>query len=135
MPIIYAGEWILFLYVFLFVTVFNMAYYANTLLIDLPWEEPIVLPIVNSSLAVVGTGIVCFLYIKFLTGNRLYKKCKEVIWGLLFGANLVSCILWVVLSYPVGLSNSERTLLLIAIVVSSVLTIQVIRKFRNENKE
>lgn len=112
-----------------------MAYYANILLIDMPWEEPIVLPILNSLLAVVGTGIVCFLYIKFLTGNRLYKKCKEVIWGLLFGANLVSCILWVVLSYPVGLSNSERTLLLIAIVVSSVLTIQVIRKFRNEKKE
>lgn len=134
-PTIYVGEWVLFLYVFLFISIFNMAYYANILLIDMPWEEPINLPFLESLLFILGIGVVCFLYIKYLIGNTLYKKIKEVIWGFLFGANLLSCVLWLCLSFPFGLSNTEQILVTITIVVSASLTFQVIKKYRVENRE
>ncbi|MFS0824595.1 hypothetical protein [Bacillus sp. 1P02SD] len=132
-PLVYLGEWFLLYYVLIFVFIFNMTYLANMVFIDMPWDEPNTLPFLKSLLIILGIGIICFLYIKYLTGRSTYKKIKEVIWGILFGANTLSCILWLGLSFSFELPNVDRILLLIVIFVSAFLTVQVIKKFRNEN--
>ncbi|MFE8701542.1 hypothetical protein ACFYKX_13135 [Cytobacillus sp. FJAT-54145] len=134
LPAIYIGEWVLFMYVLLFVTVFNMTFYANMVLIDMPWEEPIKLPFINALLFVFTVGLVCFLYIKYLVGNRLYIKIKSVVWGFLFGLNLLSCLLWFSISGSFALSNQERFLLIVAMLVSAVLTIQIAMKLRSKQR-
>ncbi|MED4014615.1 hypothetical protein [Sutcliffiella cohnii] len=130
-PVIFVGEWVLFYYVLLHILVFNMIFFANMIFTDAPWEEPIILPLVDSLLYIVGIGIVCFLYIKYLVGNVFYRKLKEVVWALLFGINLLSCILWFSMSYPFNLTNNDRILLIASILVSAILTIQIVLKFRN----
>ncbi|WP_456276276.1 hypothetical protein [Bacillus sp. AK128] len=132
LPVIYVGEWVLFLYVLLFVTVFNMMYFANLFLIDTSWEEPILLPFKSFLLFVLGIGIVSFIYIRYLVGNLFYKKFKEVIWGLLFGSNLVSCILWLGLSNTFNLANNDQILLIIALSVSAILTVQIFLKYKSQ---
>lgn len=129
---IYVCEWILLLYVLIFVFVFNMTYFVNMIFIDMPWEEPIRLPFIKSLLYVLGIGIICFFYIKYLIGSRTYKKIKEVIWGTLFGVNTLSGILWFYLSYSFSISNVHRNLLITVILVSAILTVQVIKKYRKE---
>ncbi len=107
-----------------------MIYYANIILIDMPWEEPIVLPFMKSLIFVLVVGIVSFIYIKYLIGSALYIKIKGVIWGLLFSSNLLSCLLWFSLSFGFNLSYHERILLIIAMLVSAILTIQIVFKYR-----
>lgn len=132
-PIINISELVLFLYVLLLLFVFNMTYYANTLLSDIPTEEPIPLPFSITLLSILGLGLICSLNFKYLIGNGLYRKVKKFIWSFLFSANLLSCILWLILSYPIGLSNSEQILLIVVILVSVILIVQI-RKIRNEDK-
>lgn len=131
---IYVGEWVVFFYFLLCVVVFNMIYFTNIILVDMPWEERITLAFIKLLVIILGLGIGCFLYIKYLTGNSTYRMIKEVIWGMLFGANTLSCILWLRLSYPFDLSNNDRILLILAIIVCAILTVQVIIKFLYEIK-
>ncbi|WP_108669244.1 hypothetical protein [Peribacillus acanthi] len=136
LPLIYVVELVLFFYVLIFVFLFNMVYFANIVLIDMPWEEPITFasPLIKSLMIICGAGILGFLYIKYLTGNRVYRKIKEVIWGILLGSNALSCMLWLIVGYPFDFSNDQRIELLFATLISLLLTIQIFMKFRNENK-
>lgn len=124
-PVLYVSEWVLFLYVLIFIFVFNMSYFANMIIIDTPWEKPTMLPFTATLLFIVAIGLICFLYSKYLIGNKLYKKIKVLLWGLLYVSNLVGCLLWFGISYNFGLSNQERILLIIAIIVSTILIIQI----------
>lgn len=130
LPIIYVAEWILFFYVLLCVFVFNMISFSNIIYTDMPWEEPITLTssFIKPSLVVVGIGLVCFFYIRYLTGNRAYKRFKEVIWGGVFGLNSLSCVICLSIIYGFDLNNDDGILLLIVTLVSIVLTMQIIMK-------
>ncbi len=109
-----------------------MIYIANMVLIDMPREEPITIitSLSKTLLIIIGIGIVCFFYIKYLIGNSAYKKFKEVIWGVLFGLNALSSIVTLYVSDKFGFSKDERIVLIVAIIISVILTIQVIQKFR-----
>lgn len=131
-PFLYVSEWIVFFYVFLVVSLFNLMYLSNMLFVDMPWEERMTLSssLSKSILMVVGVGIICFCYIHFLKGYSLYKTIRKLIWGILFVLNVLFCMLWFGMSYSFDLSNGERIILLSAIVVSGGLAFKVIREFR-----
>lgn len=133
LPVIYVAEWVLFFYVLLFIFTFNLIYFANIIYIDMPWEEPITLTssFINSLLVVLGVGLVCFFYIRYLPGNRAYKKFKAVIWGFLFGLNSLSCVILMIVVYRLDL-YVDGVLLLIVALVSIVLTIQI--SMKNDNR-
>lgn len=134
LPIIYVAEWILFFYVLLCVFVFNMINLSSIIYTDMPWEEPITLTssFIKSALIIVGIGLVCFFYIRYLTGNSAYKRFKEVIWGILFGLNSLSCVISLSIIYRFDLINDEALLLLIVTLVSIALTMQIIMKHNYE---
>lgn len=94
-PIVYVAEWIFFLYVLLCIVVFNLVNLTNVIAVDMAWEEPInfTASFINAMIVVLGIGLICFFYIKFLAGSRAYKRFKEVVWGVLFGINTVSCVI------------------------------------------
>ena len=127
---IYVAEWILFFYVFLFVFIFNWANLLNVITVDMPWEEPIALTssFSLSLLLVLGIGLVCSLYIKFLIGSRGYKRFKKIVWGSLFGLNGFSCLFYLLKVYGAKLTSVDSFLLLIVAIISIALTIQVIKK-------
>lgn len=134
LPIIYVAEWILFFYVLLCVFVFNMINLSSIIYTDMTWEEPITLTssFIKSALIIVGIGLVCFFYIRYLTGNSAYKRFKEVIWGILFGLNSLSCVISLSIIYRFDLINDEALLLLIVTLVSIALTMQIIMKHNYE---
>lgn len=133
---VYVSEWILFLYAFFFVSAFNLVYVGNMIFIDMPWEESITLTssFSKSLLIIIGAGIICFIYIKYQIGNKAYKIIKLVIWGILLGLNTLSSILWLCISVDFGLSNDDRIILILSILVSLIVTIQIIYTFRNITK-
>ncbi|APH03721.1 hypothetical protein A9C19_02510 [Bacillus weihaiensis] len=116
-----------FLSILLLVFSINLIYFTNIVFIDMPWKELTTLPFINSILLVLCIGIICFFYIKNLTGNRTYKKIKEAILGTLFGVNTLSCVLWLSLSYS-HIPSDSFILLISVIFVSAALTVQVTRR-------
>ncbi|MFJ8459025.1 hypothetical protein ACIQ57_07825 [Lysinibacillus xylanilyticus] len=134
LPMIYVAEWVLFFYVLLCVFVFNMIIFSNIIYTDMSWEEPITLTssFIKSSLIIVGMGLVCSFYIRYLTGNKAYKRFKEVICGILFGLNSLSCVICLSVVYGFDLSNDDGILLLIVTLVSISLTMQIIMKYNYE---
>lgn len=134
LPTIYVAEWVLFFYVLLCVFILNMINFSNIIYTDMPWEEPITLTssYIKSSLIIVGMGLVCSFYIRYLTGNRAYKRFKEVIWGILFGLNSLSRVICLSVVYGFDLSNDDGIFLLIVTLVSIFLTLQIILKSNNE---
>ena len=133
-PMIYVAEWVLFFYVLLCVFVFNMINFSNIIYTDMPWEEPITLTssLIKSALIVVGIGLVCFFYIRCLTGSTAYKRFKEVVWGILLGLNSLCCVICLSIIYGFELNNDEGILLLIVTLVSIVLTTQIVMKHKYE---
>ncbi|MFJ7934553.1 hypothetical protein [Sporosarcina sp. NPDC096371] len=135
-PLIYVGEWILYVCVLLFIIMFNMANLFNLIYIDMVWEEPISFTssFGKSWLIALGIGLIIYFYIRNLIGNRMYKIVKEVLWGILFRLNSLSCILWLIVSQGSNYSKDDRILLLAITLFSILLTIQIIIKLRNEIK-
>lgn len=135
-PMVYVAEWVLFFYVFLCIVAFNIVNFANIIAVDMAWEEPITFTasFVTSLIVVLGIGLICFCYIKFLTGNRAYKRFKEVVWGILFGLNTVSCVICGSIIYGFNFIHADGILLLITAFVSAFLTIQIIMKHDYEVK-
>ena len=128
---IYVAEWIFFLYVLLFVLIFNMMNLMNLITVDMPWEEPVTLTSSFSSLLIVlGVSFICSLYIKFLigNGNSSYKRFKKIVWGRLFGLNGISCLLYLLTFYGFKLTSVDSFILLIVAIISIGLTIQVMKK-------
>ncbi len=134
-PLIYVGEWVLFFCVLLFFFIFNMINLFNLIYVDMPWEEPISLTssFEKPLFIVLGIGLIIYFYIRYLTGNRVYKLIREVIWGILFGLNSFSCMLWLIY-YGSNLSKDDRILLLLITLFCIILTIQITLKFRSEIK-
>lgn len=132
----YVAEWILFFYVLLCIFVFNMINFSNIIYTDMPWEEPISLTssFIKSLIIILGMGLVCSFYIRYLTGNTAYKRFKEVIWGILFGLNALSCVISLSVVYGFDLSIRDGVLLVIATLVSISLTVQIIMKYNYEMK-
>lgn len=135
-PMVYVAEWVLFFYVFLCIVAFNMVNFTNVIAVDMAWEEPINLTasFVNSLMLVLGIGLICFFYIKFLAGNRAYKRFKEVVWAILFGMNTVSCVICGSIVYGFNFIHVDGMLLLITAFVSALLTMQIIMKHDFEGK-
>ena len=133
-PMVYIAEWVLFFYVFLSIVAFNLVNFTNAIAVDMAWEEPITFTasFVSSLMIVLGMGLICFFYIKFLTGNRAYKRFKEVVWGILFGLNTVSCVICGSIVYGINILHADGILLLITAFVSAFLTIQIIMKHESE---
>lgn len=133
-PMVYIAEWILFFYVFLSIVAFNLVNFTNIIAVDMAWEEPIAFTasFVSSLMIVLGIGLICFYYIKFLTGNRAYKRFKEVVWGILFGLNTLSCVICGSIVYDFNILHADGILLLITAFVSAFLTIQIIMKHESE---
>lgn len=129
-PIVYVAEWILFLYVLLCIVVFNLVNLTNVIAVDMAWEEPInfTASFINSMIVVLGIGLICFFYIKFLAGSRAYKRFKEVVWGVLFGINTVSCVICGSIVYGFNFIHADGIILLTIAFVSALLTMQIIMK-------
>ncbi|MFJ5770099.1 hypothetical protein [Psychrobacillus sp. NPDC093180] len=135
-PIIYVCEWVLYLFALLFVFIYNIISLFNLIYIDMPWEEPFSLTssFEKSLLIVLGMALIIFLYIRYLTGNRLYKIVKEVVWGVLLGLNTFSCLLWLIVSDIPNLTKGDQVLFMLVPLFSLILTIQIIVKLRKELK-
>ncbi|MGD6845302.1 hypothetical protein ACQCVH_22665 [Bacillus infantis] len=127
MPIIYISEWVVFVYTVLFMIVFNLTYYVNMVIIDMPWEERTSLPFIKTVIFMTGACMVCFLYIKYLNGSRIYKNVKDILWGILFGVNSLLCILLLGMSLIFELPINERVLLALALIASAGFFLACIR--------
>ncbi|AHN24018.1 hypothetical protein [Lysinibacillus varians] len=129
-PIVYVAEWIFFLYVLLCIVVFNLVNLTNVIAVDMAWEEPInfTASFINSMIVVLGIGLICFFYIKFLAGSRAYKRFKEVVWGVLFGINTVSCVICGSIVYGFNFIHADGIILLTTAFISALLTMQIIMK-------
>lgn len=127
MPIIYISEWVVFFYAVLFMIVFNLTYYVNMVIIDMPWEERTSLPFIKTVLIMTGACMVCFLYIKYVKGRRIYKYVKDILWGILFGVNGLLCILLLGISLIFELPINERVLLVLAFIASAGFFLRCIR--------
>lgn len=114
----------------------NIISLFNLIYIDMPWEEPFSLTssFEKSLFIVLGMALIIFLYIRYLTGNRLYKIVKEVVWGVLLGLNTFSCLLWLIVSDIPHLTKGDQVLFLLIPLLSILLTIQIILKLRKELK-
>lgn len=136
LPFVYAGEWVWFYYVLILVSIFNLTYFSNIIFIDMPWEEPMTVTssLIKTLLIVSGISIACFLYVKFLTGHRVYKKIKATIWGFLFASNALLSMLWFCVSFGLDWSIHTQIILLASIVASVFLTTQVYTKYLYNKK-
>lgn len=132
----YVAEWVLFFYIFLCIVALNIVNFGNVITVDMVWEEPITYTssFITSLMLVLGIGLICFFYIKFLTGNRAYKRFKEVVWGILFGLNTLSCVICGSIVYGLNiLHTADGILLFITALISTFLTIQIVMKSQSES--
>lgn len=127
MPIIYISEWVVFFYTVLFMIIFNLTYYVNMVIIDMPWEERTSLPFIKTVIFMTGACMVCFLYIKYVKGRRIYQSVKDILWGILFGVNGLLCILLLGISLIFELPINERVLLALAFIASAGFFLACIR--------
>ena len=67
------------LYVFICLLSFNIIHLWNLLYVDMPHEEPMIVttPFVQTSLFIIGIGVVCFYYMKYLRGVMLIKSQRQ----------------------------------------------------------
>lgn len=134
-PMIYVAEWVLFFYVFLCIVALNIVNFGNVITVDMAWEEPITFTssFITSLMLVFGIGLICFFYIKFLMGNRAYKRFKEVVWGILFGLNTLSCAICGSIVYGWSIfQTTDGIVLLVTALISAFLTIQIVMKHESE---
>jgi hypothetical protein len=127
MPIIYISEWVMFFYTVLFMILFNLTYFVNMIIIDMPWEERTSLPFVKTVIFMTVAGMVCSLYIKYVKGSRIYQNVKDILWGILFGVNSLLCILLLGISLIFELPINERVLLALAFIASGGFFLGCIR--------
>ena len=136
LPVVLISEWILFFTVSLLVLTFNMSNFANVLFVDMTWEEPVTITTSTASffqlvLVVIIVSILCFVYTNYFTGTGMYKRFKAYVWGTLFAVNALACLGYLLLWYDISqfnVRNMELNLLLLVLLVSVVLTIQIMTK-------
>ena len=125
------GEGIIFFYVLICLLVLNMIHFGNILFVDMPYEEP--MTVTSSSptafLLLFGLGSVCFLYIRYFMGRSVYRRWKVVLWGSLFAFNTLGSGFSLLMSYGLMLDHRQAVYLLLATLISMVLTIQAVMKY------
>lgn len=130
------AEGLFFFYVLICLLLFNMIHFGNILFVDMPYEEP--MTVTSSSptafLFLFGLGSVCFLYIRYITGRSGYRRLKVVLWGSLFAFNTLGSGFSLLMSYGLMVLHREAIYLLLATVMSLVLTIQAIMKYYDGSK-
>ena len=125
------AEWLFFLYVFICLLSFNIIHLGNLLYVDMPHEEPMIVttPFVQTSLFIIGIGVVCFYYMKYLRGSNAYKRSKAVIWGSLFACHALASGFYLFLRFGLIWNQYEAKVLLLSTLISLVLTIQAVMKY------
>lgn len=125
------AEWLLFLYVLICLLSFNIIHLGNLLYVDMPHEEAMAVTtsFAQTSLFIIGIGVVCFLYMKYLWGSNAYKKSKAVIWGSLFACHALASGFYLFMRYGLLWNQHEAMELLLSTVISFVLTIQAVMKY------
>lgn len=125
------AEWLFFLYVFICLLSFNIIHLGNLLYVDMPHEEPMIVttPFVQTSLFIIGIGVVCFYYMKYLRGSNAYKRSKAVIWGSLFACHALASGFYLFMRFGLLWNQHEAMELLLSTVISFVLTIQAVMKY------
>jgi hypothetical protein len=110
-----------------------MLNFTNIALVDFG-EEPVRFREPGFIISILLAAVFFYFYLKYLTGNTLYRKVKEVVWGIFFGSTALFCAIWLMLSY--SLYGEELVLnyvvLALYIAVSTGLTVVTILKFRDE---
>ena len=125
------AEWLLFLYVFICLLSFNLIHLGNLLYVDMPHEEPITVTtsFAHTSLFIIGIGVVCFLYMKYLWGSSAYKKSKALIWGSLFTCHALASCFYLFMRYGMIWNQHEAMELLLSTLISFILSIQAVMKY------
>lgn len=125
------SEGIFFFYVLICLLVLNMIHFGNSLFVDMPYEKP--MTVTSSSptafLFLFGLGGVCFLYIRYFMGRSVFRRLKVVLWGSLFAFNTLGSGFSLLMSYGLVLHHLEAVYLLLATLISLVLTIQAVMKY------
>jgi hypothetical protein len=97
-------------------------------------EEPVRFREPEIIISILLAAVFFYFYLRNLTGNTLYRKVKEVVWGIFFGSTALFCALWLLLSYL--LYGEELILnyvvLGLYIAVSMGLSVMTVVKFRDE---
>jgi hypothetical protein len=121
--------------VFFYTFIFHLLNFTNIALVDFG-EEPVRFREPEFIISVILAAVFFYFYLRYLTGNTLYRKVKEVVWGIFFGSTALFCAIWMILSYL--LYGEELILnyvvLGLYIAVSTGLTMMTILKFRNEGE-
>jgi len=125
------AEWLLFLYVFICLLSFNIIHLGNLLYVDMPHEEPMIVTtsFAHTSLFIIGIGVVCFLYMKYLWGSSAYKKSKALIWGSLFTCHALASCFYLFMRYGLIGNQHEAMELLLSTLISFILSIQAVMKY------
>lgn len=125
------AEWLLFLYVFICLLSFNLIHLGNLLYVDMPHEEPMTVTtsFAHTSLFIIGIGVVCFLYMKYLWGSSAYKKSKALIWGSLFTCHALASCFYLFMRYGMIWNQHEAMELLLSTLISFILSIQAVMKY------
>lgn len=125
------AEWLLFLYVFICLLSFNIIHLGNLLYVDMPHEESMTVTtsFAQTSLFIIGIGVVCFLYMKYLWGSNAYKRSKAMIWGSQFTCHALASCFYLFMRYGLIWNQFEAMELLLSTVISFVLTIQAVMKY------
>ncbi|WP_230874948.1 hypothetical protein [Lysinibacillus cavernae] len=125
------AEWLFFIYIVICLLIFNMIHFGNLLYVDTPQEEPMMVTssFAQSLLFVISIGVICFFYLRYLRGDKVYKRIKAVLWGLLFAFNVLGSGFCLVMSDGLTFNQHETILLLLAPLISVALTSQAVMKY------
>lgn len=125
------AEWLFFLYVLICLLIFNMIHLGNLLYVDMPNEEPMTVTssFAQTSLFIIGIGVSCFLYMRYLRGSNAYKRSKVAIWGGVFGCHTLASGFYLLMRHGLIWNQQEAMELLLSTLISCILTIQAVTKY------
>lgn len=125
------AEWLFFLYVLICLLIFNMIHLGNLLYVDMPNEKMMTVTssFAQTSLFIIGIGVACFLYMRYLRGSNAYKRSKAVIWGSLFACHALASGFYLLMRHGLIWNQQEAMELLLSTLISCILTIQAVSKY------
>ena len=125
------AEWLFFFCVLICLLIFNIIHLGNLLYVDMLWEEPMTVTssFAQTSLLIIGIGVVCFLYMRDLRGHNVYKRTKAAIWGGLFACNALGGGFFMFIRHGLPFNQLETMELLLSTLISFILTFQAVMKY------
>jgi hypothetical protein len=137
LPFVYIAEWVLFFGILILSYVYHMAHLSNFVsLIGNP-NKPTVIPIEEPLFITIFLGVFFFIYLKFLTGRKIYREIKLVTWGVVFGTTTLLSSIWLILNFIKFGDNllSNQFVLAATISINLPLTVQTILMFKRERNK